>query len=94
MQLEEIKNQVKELADKFAPMSQTMRNKQLSDEGTNEDVRKIVRYMGKNLQKGCYYLLFYRTCKAKGFAIVEVQTTKSVFYLNHFEAFYLFCTKC
>ena len=94
MLLEEFKNQVAQLVDTYENMSQTARNKQLSDEGPAEDVRKIVRTMGKNLQKGCWYLLFYRLCKTKGFAVVEVQTTKSVFYANHFESFHKFCTKC
>lgn len=93
MQLEEIKNQAALLIDQFASMPVSLRNKQIKSEGFVENERKAVKIMREDHVKGCWYILLNRLCKNKGFVIVEVQTTKSVFYLNHFEAFYGFCNK-
>ena len=93
MQLEEIKQQAALLTDTFTQMTPSLRNKQIKSEGFGEHERKAVKIMREDPVKGSWYVLLHRLCKNRGFVVVEVQTTKSVFYFNHFEAFYNFCNK-
>lgn len=93
MILEDLKAQALTLMETFGPMSNVARTRQLSKEDLGDNARKIARTMSKDPEKGCWLLLFHRLCKTKGFVVVEIKTTKSVFYSAHFEAFYNFCKK-
>ena len=93
MLLEEIKQEVILLTNTYSNLNPSLRNKQLLSEGLPLG-KKVVRLMKEDLSKACWLILFNKLCQNKGFVVVEVQTTKSVFYSNQFEMFFRFCNKC